>query len=49
MNLFMFFSDFEYMVSIVINQALIFYEANALLSYDPDKTVSNIKSPSIRS
>ncbi len=37
------------MIGIVIAQALILYEANELLSFDPKKTVLNIKSPAAKS
>jgi hypothetical protein len=37
------------MVDIVIVLALILYETNELLSFDPKKTVLNIKSPSAKS
>jgi hypothetical protein len=36
-------------IGIVVAQALILYEANELLSFDPNKTVLNIKSPAAKS
>ena len=38
-------SDFDDMVSIVIERVFIFYQENQLLPFDSGKSVTNIKSP----
>ena len=41
-------SDFEYMVTIVVEEAFIFYPSSQLLPFDPEKTIPYIKSPLVK-